>query len=177
MVASPMVCSFEVVPAKPWMPNGLSGLEAEAKSRGIRNVSALVARWMDGSERFDGPGELLLVAVDPAAGAVVGVGGLTMCPDVHGALRMRRFYVAERWRRRGVAKALAETLITAGFRSTELLTCNAGASEAAPPFWEAMGFSSADVVGITHLLRRVPGSPTRRPTPSSQRSTREAPRR
>ncbi len=144
---------LEVVPAKPWMPDGLSDLETEAQSRGFRNVSILVARWVDGSERYDGPGESLLVVVDPAAGAVIGVGGLTICPDVHGAMRVRRFYVAEKWRRRGIANALAQRLIMDGLRSTELLTCNAGASEATRPFWEAMGFSPANLGGVTHILR------------------------
>lgn len=135
------------------MPGGLGELAAEAQAAGIRNVTTLIDRWVDGSERFDAVGESLLVATDGVADRVVGVGGLSRCSDVAGALRVRRFYVAERWRRRGVARALATELIAGGVLHSAVLTCNAGASDAAPPFWESIGFEPVDVAGITHLLR------------------------
>lgn len=139
--------------AEALMPDALRVLEIEARSFGIRNVGTLIDRWVDGSERFDGPGEALLVAVDPGLDLVVGVGGLSRCPDVAGALRVRRFYVAKQWRRRGIARTLARGLIASGLQQTDVLTCNAGASAGAAPFWEAMGFEPVDVAGITHCLR------------------------
>lgn len=142
----------EVRPAAPLMPSVLRELDVEARASGIQNVSVLIDRWVGGSERFDGTGESLLVAVDPALNCVVGVGGLSRCPDVEGALRVRRFYVGEQWRRRGIARTLARQLVTDGLRHTNVLTCNAGASDAAAPFWEAMGFEPVDAPGITHWL-------------------------
>lgn len=144
---------IEIGSAVPVMPDGLTGLEVEARSSGVRNVTMLVDRWVDGSERFDAPGELLLVARDSASGCVIGVGGLSRCPDVAGAFRVRRFYVAERWRRRGIARTLARALIDDRSRRGDLLTCNAKASGSAAPFWESMGFERVDGIdGITHQL-------------------------
>ena len=143
---------MQICQAASVMPDGLRDLEVEARSAGIRNVTFLIERWVDGTAHFDGPGESLLVALDETSSSCLGVGGLSRCPDVPGALRMRRFYVAERCRRQGVAQALAAQLISAGFRHTGVLTCNARASKAAPPFWEAMGFEPVAIEGITHRL-------------------------
>jgi len=149
------VGTFTVCTAGPHLPEGLTSLADEAEGEGIRNVGVLVQRWTDGTERFDGAGERLLVAI--AAGAVVGVGGLSRCPDVEGALRVRRFFVSPSWRRRGVARALATDLIDTGLTHVGIITCNARASDAAGPFWERMGFEPVHIEGITHLLRRGRG--------------------
>lgn len=132
------------------MPDGLRDLAADAAVQGVRNMSILMDRWVDGSERFDRVGESLLIA-ETEAGAVVGVGGLSHCPHVPGALRVRRFYVATDWRRKGVARTLAKRLVDDGFRHSDTLTCNARASTAAAPFWEAMGFRPVDIDGVTHV--------------------------
>ena len=133
------------------LADDLAGLVAESSAVGIRNVTAVAERWTAGTERFDRPGEQLLVAW--AGSATIGIGGITQCPDVPGALRVRRFYVSSAHRRRGVARLLAEPLIAAAWQHTDTVTCNARASDAAPPFWESMGFEPVDAAGITHLLR------------------------
>src|SRR5690606_23406646 len=99
------VGGFVIEPGGSHLDGGLPRLIEEAELEGIRNVRAVVDRWADGTERFDQPGEMVLVAV--GGGEPIGVGGLTRCPDVPGALRVRRFYVSPGWRRRGVARALA----------------------------------------------------------------------
>lgn len=142
--------AVDICSASSVMPDGLRALEAEARSSGVRNVAVLVDRWVDGSERYAAPGEALLVARVRASGQVVGVGALGRCPDVPGALRVRRFYVGEQWRRRGIARTLVGELIAGGLRHTDVLTCNARASDAAAPFWEAMGFEPVEIEGITH---------------------------
>lgn len=134
------------------MPDGLLGLAEEAEREGIRVLSAVVGQWVDGTLRFDAPGEAILAAT--SVDGVVGIGALSVCPHVAGALRVRRFYVAPSWRRRGVARALATELIANGFGRVDTITCNAQASLAAPPFWESMGFVPVDTAGITHLRRR-----------------------
>lgn len=144
--------AFAIVPAGPLLPEGVVPLAAEADREGIRNVATLVERWVDGIERYEGPGESALAAV--ADGEVIAVGALSRCPDVAGALRVRRFYVTPPWRRQGVARALAEELVSLGLGHAEVLTCNARASAASPPFWERMGFEPVDIAGITHVLRR-----------------------
>lgn len=134
------------------MPDGLVGLAEEAEREAIRVVSAVVGQWVDGTLRFDAPGEAILAAT--SVDGVVGIGALSACPHVAGALRVRRFYVAPSWRRRGVARALATELIANEFGRVDTITCNAQASSAAPPFWESMGFVPVDTAGITHLRRR-----------------------
>lgn len=142
---------FEVVPAAGLLPDRVALLASRAEQEGIRIVSTLRERWEDESERYGGHGEAVLAAV--ARGEVVGVGGLSHCPHVDGALRMRRFYVAPAWRRRGVARSLAQELITTGHVYADVITCNARASVAAAPFWESVGFIPVDVEGITHVHR------------------------
>ena len=146
--------SFDVLPGGPFVLDGLDPLAEEAGEEGISNVRTLIDRWTDGAERFALAGELFLVAVSD--GSVIGVGGRTWCPDVAGALRMRRFYVSPGWRRDGVGSALATELIDSAWAHTSVLSCNAQASPAAPRFWERMGFVPSAETGITHV-RRAPG--------------------
>ena len=156
---------FSIVPARTMLPDGVGPLAAEAEREGVRIVATVVERWRDGSERFDRPGEALLVAV--ADGEVVAIGGLSECPDVAGALRMRRFYVAPAWRRRGVGRAIADELLGGERARAVTITCNARASAAAPPFWESLGFVPVDRVGITHIRRHRAGRSPSVPMPSS----------
>jgi GNAT superfamily N-acetyltransferase len=138
--------------AEPWIPHGVVELGREADAEGIRIVSTVVARWLDGTQRYDETGELLLVARDEQRGRIVAIGGRTRCPNVAGALRVRRFYVSPTARRRGIAAELARQLIDEGGRHTSMFTCNAQASSAAAPFWESLGFVPVDIAGITHRL-------------------------
>lgn len=140
---------FRVVPASQFLPDRVVSLVAHADQEGIRIVSVVRERWEDESERYQGRGERILAAV--ADDQVVGVGALSQCPHVSGALRMRRFYVAPAWRRHGVARSIAEDLIATGHAYSDLLTCNARASAAAGPFWESVGFIRVDTEGITHV--------------------------
>lgn len=154
------MASFFLAPAADWIER-LADLAAEADAHGIRNVTTLVACWEDGSERYERQGESMLVVVDGTGKNVIGVGGMALCPHVGGALRVRRFYVAISSRRQGVARVLAERLIAQGFAFTPTLTCNARASAAAPPFWEAMGFHRVDIPGITHMRLAPPSMAVR----------------
>ncbi len=144
--------SFVIEDGAPHQPEGLVALAEEASAEGIRNVSVLVSRWADQSERYEQPGESVLVA--RSGTGIVGVGGLTECPHVPGAMRVRRFFVSSVWRRHGVARSLAAQLIDTGLEQSNTLTCNAGASDAAIPFWESLGFEPVEIEGITHLLTR-----------------------
>ncbi len=157
MVENPVPNSapnITIAAASDHLPRELRELATEAKAAGINNMTTLIDRWADGTERYDRPGESMLLAW--SSGHVVGVGGLARCRDVPGALRVRRFFVSAAVRRRGIARRLAEQLIESGLEYTSELTCNAGASAAAPPFWEALGFQPVDVDGITHRLVRAP---------------------
>ena len=132
----------------------LSGLAAEAQLEGVRNVGMLVQDLEAGRALTGRPGEGFWIAVESGSGTVVGVGGITACPDRSGALRVRRFYVSRTVRRHGVARMLAaRCLASAKHAGVAEVTCNAAASAAAPVFWESMGFDKVRDVGLTHLLR------------------------
>jgi len=133
-----------------WLPAGLDLLRCEADDERIRVVSTVIDRWIDGTQRYDQPGESLLVG--RVGERIVAVGGLAWCPNVTGALRVRRFYVSPAARRQRVAHDLARQLIDDGAGYTAVITCNARASDAAAPFWESLGFLPVDADGITHRL-------------------------
>jgi GNAT superfamily N-acetyltransferase len=140
-----------VEPAARWLPSGLDRLRREADAEGIGIVGVVIDRWVDGTQRYDAPGEKLLVAARPG-GDGVAVGGLAWCPNVAGALRVRRFYVSPSARRHGIAREIATRLIDGAGHHTSKVTCNAQASVAAPPFWESLGFTPVVADGITHVL-------------------------
>lgn len=123
----------------------------EAAAEGVRNVGTLAAQWASGEQRFDEPGALFAALVE---GELAGVGGVSVETGLaEPAMRMRRLYVRPAFRRTGLATRLAGAMMQQGFQAAPLLTLNAAASPAAPPFWEAMGFAPVDWPGITHALR------------------------
>jgi len=134
------------------LPEDFDDLVAEASGEGVRNMALLAEGWRAG-QRFQGDGEALFAAF--LAGTLAGLGGFSVETGAsEPARRMRRLYVSPRFRRQGVATALASALIHEGLDSVGLLTVNAAASPAAGPFWEAQGFT-ADATGPwTHVLRR-----------------------
>jgi GNAT superfamily N-acetyltransferase len=133
------------------LPDGFPSLVDQSAREGIRNLDTLAAQWANGSQRFAEPGALFAAFVD---GELAGVGGVTPQAGLdEPAMRMRRLYVAPAFRRSGVGQALAGAMIQQGLQAARLLTANAGASAAAPPFWEATGFEATDGAGFTHWLR------------------------
>jgi len=135
------------------LPDGFPALLADAASEGVGNMARLADGWASGDQRFDRDGEALLGAL--LAGELAGIGGLSLEPAAaEPARRVRRFYVRPAFRRHGVARALASALVQEALDQVDLLTCNAAASPAAAPFWEAQGFSSNGSGPWTHVLRR-----------------------
>jgi GNAT superfamily N-acetyltransferase len=130
------------------LPIGFEQLQAEARANGHSMLDTLAAEWSSGGKRFDHPGEMLLAAY--VADALAGIGGLTQEPALPGALRVRRFYVALAYRRHGIGRALADSLL--GQATARTITCNAAAGSEA--FWEALGFVTDRGDKRTHLLAR-----------------------
>jgi GNAT superfamily N-acetyltransferase len=134
------------------LPEDFDDLVAEASGEGVRNMVLLAEGWRSGA-RFQEDGEALLAAF--LAGTLAGVGGMSVETGAsEPARRLRRFYVPPRFRRQGVATALASALVQEGLDSVSLLTVNAAASPAAEPFWEAQGFAADPSGPWTHVLRR-----------------------
>src|SRR4051812_2163930 len=85
-------------------PDSLAELVAESERSDFRFVRKLMDDWISGINRFDKPGEALFtVTVDSR---VVAVGGLNQdrYVGVPGIGRVRRLYVLEAFRRRGVGR-------------------------------------------------------------------------
>jgi GNAT superfamily N-acetyltransferase len=134
------------------LPEDFAALAAEASGEGVRNMALLADGWQRGV-RFQDDGEALFAAF--LAGTLAGVGGMSVeTGAAEPARRLRRFYVSPRFRRQGVATALASALVHEGLDSVDLLTVNAAASPAAGPFWEAQGFAADTSGPWTHVLRR-----------------------
>ena len=141
--------TVQVVRVEERLPDGLDVLRKAARSEGLRNLETLVREWESGV-RFDGPGEALFAGY--LDGRLAGVGGVGVQGGDPGVMRMRRLYVLPSHRRRGVGRALAGAMIQQGLQSARRLTCNASASPAAAPFWEALGFRRDAGGDWTHVL-------------------------
>jgi GNAT superfamily N-acetyltransferase len=132
------------------LPN-LAALVAESRAAGFRHLVRLRDEWDAGTNRFDREGEAFFVAeVD---GRVAGVCGLNRNPfdPASPVGRVRRLYVAEAYRRTGVATALLRKVIAAAeghFRELTLRTDNPQADA----FYRAMGFQRVEEPRATHKL-------------------------
>ena len=91
----------------------LSALVTEADATGFHALSRLLTEWRSGFNRFNKPGEALLIATDN--GHVVGVCGLNRDPYLSDPMvgRVRHLYVAVDHRRRGIGSRLVRAVMGA----------------------------------------------------------------
>jgi GNAT superfamily N-acetyltransferase len=132
------------------LPAEFDQLRAESGAEGRRFLDRLANDWASGVMRFDRPGEMLLAAYSDDD-MLVGVGGITVDPEIAGALRMRRFYIRSAFRRTGIGRAIAETLLESALRKVDTITLNA--ATASFRFWESLGFVPDQQAGHSHILR------------------------
>jgi GNAT superfamily N-acetyltransferase len=116
------------------LPDGFEALRAEADAEGHRHMTRLATEVARTPELFIA----LLAAFDD--GELKGIGGMTAEPTDPSAIRMRRLYVAQGARGRGVARSIANALLNEALGQTRLVTVHAG-NPGAERFWEAMGFA------------------------------------
>jgi GNAT superfamily N-acetyltransferase len=153
-VSSSGSADFEVEEHQHFNASDLLQLNDFAKSENINVVSNLISSWSDSKSFFGERGEGLWIARSTESGEVIGVGGITICPTFTEGRRVRRFYIAPHWRRRGVATALAnECIERAKSAGVSTVTCHAAASAMAPRFWESIGFEPVADSDITHVLQ------------------------
>lgn len=133
------------------LPEGFPTLRAQADAEGVRNMGILAAQWTESENPFRDPGALFAAFVE---GELAGVGGVMPQTVLdRPAMRMRRLYVTPAMRRFGVGRLLAAAMMQQGLQSASLLISNALATEAAPLFWEAMGFVRAPAgLGFSHWM-------------------------
>lgn len=146
--------TLAIVQVQDALPDETADLAEIARGEGVANMQKLIEAWASGEERFDIEGAGLFAAYDDRD--MIGFGGTTRETGTsHPVMRMRRFYVRPEQRRSGVGYALAHTVIRHAEASARLLVVNARASEAAGPFWEALGFQPVDGANITHASWRM----------------------
>jgi len=132
------------------LPSELVNLELEASKQGYKFLGRLIDEWRTGSNRFDKPGERLLVAVD--AGNIVGIGGLNVDPykPIGDTARLRHLYVANDFRRQGVGGALVCALLKDAGRTFRVVRLSTD-TEAAAAFYARLGFSAIEDESATHV--------------------------
>lgn len=132
------------------LPTQLFDLEREASTQGFKFLRRLIEEWCSGSNRFDKPGERLLMA--EYDGNIVGIAGLNVDPyaTARDAVRLRRVYVANDHRRRGIGEALVGELLKDAklkFRFVRLSTD----TDVAAAFYERLGSSAVGDETATHV--------------------------
>jgi GNAT superfamily N-acetyltransferase len=131
------------------LPSNIAVLEAEARAEGFGLIDTLIREWADGTNRYEGVGEVLMTIRQDDE--LAGIGGVTVDPAVPNALRMRRFYIREAFRHRQLGRRLAVALIDKVTPFNKPIFVNAG-TQAAPAFWESIGFRRHVEAGHTHVL-------------------------
>lgn len=152
-------------------PDALGPLVEEGRRAGLVFVGRLAADLGSGANRFDRAGECLLVA--DAGGMVVGVCGLNADPYTADPAvgRVRRLYVREAFRGRGVGRGLVQAVVTAAagrFARLRVRTDDPRAGR----LYERLGFRPVADPACTHALDlpRPPAAVTSRAGPASRRS-------
>ena len=143
-----MTMTMRFEPVIEALPPAFDDLRLEATAEGYRFIERLATDWQAGTMRFIGEGEKLLCAFVDNIPA--GLGGLTLDPDLPGAMRMRRFYVRRPFRQRGIGRRLVDHLLESPRRMNKIIVVHAGDGSAG--FWEALGFTPDPYDGHSHIL-------------------------
>ena len=122
------------------LPSEMDDLVQTSLEEGFAFLQRLCDDWASGSNRFDQPGEVFLVA--RRSMALAGVCGLNRDPYSPDSStgRIRRLYVTPSLRRTGVATALVQAALTAAtdtFSTVRIRTFD----RAARSFYQGLGFS------------------------------------
>ena len=132
-------------------PNDLDRLVARSLEEEFRFVERLRHEYASGQNRFERPGEVLLIARESQT--VIAVIGLNHDPYRQlGVMRVRRFYVLPEHRGTGLGQKMLLQVIElariANTRILELSTDNPRASR----FYEQNGFEVVQAEHATHRL-------------------------
>lgn len=136
-------------------PHSWTQILQDSQSEGHNMVHRLLADFSSGHNRFDAPGEVLLVCL--SGSSVVAVAGVNREPDesLPTAGRIRRLYVVPQFRRQSLGRSLVEQIVALAEPHFDVLTANVGKLDAYG-FYEHLGFTPVRHRSITHkkLLAR-----------------------
>jgi GNAT superfamily N-acetyltransferase len=132
-------------------PNDLDELVIRSLEEGFQFVQRLRDEYESGVNRFEHPGEALLLARD--AQMVIAVVGLNLDPEGQlGVMRVRRFYVLPEYRRQVLGqKMLLEVIKLAREAHAKILELHTDNPQAAW-FYERNGFQTLNSSNPTHRL-------------------------
>jgi GNAT superfamily N-acetyltransferase len=118
------------------LPIGFAELEADARADGHDHLARLAAEFAQSPAIFHA---IFACHLD---GRLAGIGAITDEPAVTSqpTWRMRRLYVHGKFRRRKVARVIANALLQEAAWNVSTVTVHAG-NDGAARFWEAIGFS------------------------------------
>ena len=131
--------------------HGLEQLLSEARSEGFKFLDTLVSEWQTGFNRFDATGEALCGHLEE--GVLVAIGGLNCDPFLRDPKvgRIRRLYVGQAWRNKGIGSALLDTLLNVARRSFSTVRLRSANAQAAR-LYERKGFAPISSPTATHIL-------------------------
>ena len=131
-------------------PYGWGEILHTSKTEGHNMVNRLVTDFRAETNRFDGPGEVLLACL--SGSAIVGIVGLNQLKEKQLGIvgLVRRLYVVPRYRGKGLGRCLVEELSMYARSHFVILTVNVGKLPARG-FYEHLGFRPVDHPTITHM--------------------------
>ncbi|MFS0864388.1 GNAT family N-acetyltransferase [Fredinandcohnia sp. 179-A 10B2 NHS] len=117
----------------------------QSKQEGFRFVERLINDYRNGSNTFDHCGEGLF-GVFNEEGVLVAIGGLNKDPFSNGQYigRVRRFYVCEEYRRKGIGSLLVKRLMDEAKRHYKVLVLNTD-TEQGDKFYSSLGFTKGNL--------------------------------
>lgn len=145
---------FAVKKIEKLMTNEITYLVQESKGAGFRFLEKLVNEYQDGTNTFNRYGESLF-GVYNEKGILIAIGGLNIDPFSNNQKigRLRRFYVANGYRRSGIGTLLLNTIISEATKYYNGLVLNTDTVQA-DMFYRSFGFSkSCKFPNSTHYLR------------------------
>lgn len=138
------------------LPASLAPLQQAAHAEGFRFIDRLATDWAANTNRFAGPGELLLA--DWQGETMRAIGGLNRDPyrAEPGIARLRHLYVLPSARRAGIASSLVTALLTHAAAHFHLIRLRA--TPQAVPLYLQLGFTPVEDATATHQIERRKGS-------------------
>ena len=130
----------------------LRPLLAEGQEQGYQSLDRLLREYLDGNNRFAGPGEALFGGYHDQG--MIAIGGLNRDPYLQedDVGRVRHVYVLSDWRGQGVGSMLVQRIIDEARSHFRVLTLRTF-SERASQFYCGIGFRmEPDIPGATHHL-------------------------
>jgi GNAT superfamily N-acetyltransferase len=149
-------------------------LADDARREGYRFLDRMSAEWHAGTNRFDGPGEMVVGAWESGIGqsrVLAGIVGRNIDPHSQDPTvgRLRHLYVRSDHRGRGIGAALARHALADAGQHFRLIRVRMGADNGgAAAMYNALGF--ARVTGdpfATHMLVLRPDEPQHAPAHST----------